>query len=126
MSDISRRKADHLDLAARGDVAFRTKTTLLECVTLIHDALVNFAWDDVDTHTALFEKKLRAPLLIAAMTGGTERATRVNRELAAIAEEHGYAFGLGSQRAMQRDRSKVDSYRVREVAPNAVVLVHLI
>lgn len=122
MSDISRRKADHLDLAAKGDVAFRSKTTLLECVTLMHDALVDFGWEDLDTKTTLFGKQLRAPLLIAAMTGGTERATRVNRELAAIAEEHGYAIGLGSQRAMQRDGSKAKSYQVRDVAPNVLLL----
>jgi isopentenyl-diphosphate delta-isomerase len=122
MTDISRRKDDHLDLATKGEVGFRSKTTLLECVTLMHDSLVDFGWDDLDTRATLFGKELAAPILIAAMTGGTERATRVNRELAAIAEEHGYAFGLGSQRAMQRDATKARSYQVRDVAPSAVLL----
>ena len=55
------------------------------------------------------------------MTGGTARASEINRELASIAEERGYAFGLGSQRAMLRgDRD--DTYQVRDVAPNALVL----
>jgi len=35
----------------------------------------------------VFGKSLRAPLLIAAMTGGTDKARSINRELARIAEE---------------------------------------
>src|SRR5690606_28568835 len=67
-------------------------------------------------------KTLRAPILIAAMTGGTERARRINKELAQIAEERGYAFGLGSQRAMQKNPEAVASYAVRDVAPTALIL----
>lgn len=122
MSDISRRKADHLDLAARGDVAFHKTTTLLECVRLVHHALPDLAFGDLDTSTPILGKTLRAPLLIAAMTGGTERAKQINKELASIAEERGYAFGLGSQRAMQKSRGALDSYAVRDVAPSALIL----
>jgi isopentenyl-diphosphate delta-isomerase len=122
MSDISRRKADHLDLAAHGDVAFHETTTLLECVRLVHQALPDLTFGELDTSTAILGKTLRAPLLIAAMTGGTERAKYINKELASIAEERGYAFGLGSQRAMQKNRGAVDSYFVRDVAPSALIL----
>ena len=122
MSDISRRKADHLDLAAHGDVAFHKTTTLLECVRLVHHALPDLAFGELDTSTTILGKTLRAPLLIAAMTGGTERAKHINKELASIAEERGYAFGLGSQRAMQKSRGALDSYAVRDVAPSALVL----
>jgi isopentenyl-diphosphate delta-isomerase len=100
MSDISRRKADHLDLATSGDVGFKRTTTLFECVRLVHDALPDLDFDAIDTSVEVLGKRLKAPILIAAMTGGTERAERINHELAAIAEERGYAFGLGSQRAM--------------------------
>jgi isopentenyl-diphosphate delta-isomerase len=125
MADISSRKADHLDLATSGDVGFRARTTLLECVELIHDALPELDLGSVDTRTTLFGKTLSAPILIAGMTGGTERAERINRELAAIAEERGYAFGLGSQRALLKDRSTLPTYAVRKVAPSALVLGNL-
>src|SRR5262249_50074802 len=65
------------------------------------------------------------PLIIAAMTGGTPRAREVNRELSRIAEERGYGFGLGSQRAMMKAKLRGendDSYVVRDVAPTALVL----
>jgi isopentenyl-diphosphate delta-isomerase len=118
---ISERKADHIELCAKGDVGFRTKTTLLENVELVHDSLPELALDEIDMSAPILGKTLRAPLVISAMTGGTPRARDINKELASIAEERGYGFGLGSQRAMLRgDRD--DTYVVRDVAPTALLL----
>jgi isopentenyl-diphosphate delta-isomerase len=122
MADISSRKADHLDLAIAGNVGFRSTTTLLECVRLIHDSLPELAYDEIELSTTVLGKRLRAPLSIAGMTGGTERAERINRELASIAEERGYAFGLGSQRALHRNKQALSTYAVRDVAPSALLL----
>jgi isopentenyl-diphosphate delta-isomerase len=118
---IGERKADHIELCATGDVGFHAKTTLLEHVDLVHDSLPELAVDEIDTSITILGKRLRAPIVISAMTGGTPRARDINRELAAIAEERGYGFGLGSQRAMLRgDRD--DTYQVRDVAPTALIL----
>ena len=122
MSTIGDRKADHLALCAEDDVGFRGRTTLLECVRLVHDALPDLSLPDVDTSVTLLGKKLRAPILIAAMTGGTDEAGRINRELASIAEERGYGFGLGSQRAMHVRPGSTATYRVRDAAPSTLVL----
>jgi len=119
--EIAGRKADHLDLCATGDVGFQHKTTLLECVELVHDALPELALDEIDTSVTLLGKKLRAPIIVAAMTGGTPKAREINRELARIAEERGYGFGLGSQRAMLTG-DKDDTYKVRDVAPKTLIL----
>ena len=123
--DHGQRKTDHLTICATGDVAFDQQSTLLENVRLIHDALPELSTDDVDLSVTIFGKKLRAPILIAAMTGGTEEAGRVNRDLAEIAEERGYAFGLGSQRAMHVKEHVGSTYRVRDVAPTTVILGNL-
>lgn len=56
------------------------------------------------------------------MTGGTDVAGKVNHTLARIAERRGYAFGLGSQRAMQRAPDTAWTYEVRKVAPSTVLL----
>jgi isopentenyl-diphosphate delta-isomerase len=121
-SSISDRKADHIELCAEGDVGFKETSTLLGCVRLVHDALPDIRLSDVDTSLTLLGKKLRAPIVIAAMTGGTEQAARINRELAAIAEARGYGFGLGSQRAMHQRPATAATYRVRDVAPSTLVL----
>jgi len=122
MTDIRKRKADHLALCATDEVAFRDRSTLLECVELIHDSLPELALSDLDLSVSLFGKRLRAPILIAAMTGGTDEAGAVNHTLAKIAERRGYAFGLGSQRAMQRAPETAWTYEVRKVAPTALLL----
>lgn len=124
MSDelTARRKDSHLDLAATGDVEPAGNRTLLDCVHLVHCAMPELALDEVDPSTPFMGKTLRHPFLITGMTGGTDRATEVNHALAALAEAHGIAFGVGSQRAMSEDAARAPSFSVRKVAPTTVVL----
>ncbi len=124
MADITSRKNDHLDLSIGADVGFR-KSHLLECVELMHDALPELSLDEIDTCVPILGKQLRAPIIIAAMTGGSDRAGDINLELASIAEECGYGFGVGSQRAMLVDPAMEDTYSVRQVAPTCLILGNL-
>ncbi|HVU01961.1 MAG TPA: type 2 isopentenyl-diphosphate Delta-isomerase [Polyangiaceae bacterium] len=125
MADISSRKVDHLDLATSGDVGFRSTSTLFECVRLVHDSLPEIDVGAIDRSVRVFGKVLRAPLFVAGMTGGTDRAERINRELASIAEERGYAFGVGSQRAMLKRPDARATYEIRSVAPTALVFANI-
>jgi isopentenyl-diphosphate delta-isomerase len=118
---ISDRKADHIDLCTDGDVGFRNKTNLLDDVGLVHDALPEMSVGEVDLHTSFAGKTLRAPVVIAAMTGGVDRAQRINRDLASVAEELGIGFAFGSQRPLLTKGIRA-GYEVRDVAPNALVL----
>lgn len=122
---IEERKESHLTLCAGEAVEYTGKTTLFEEVELIHDALPELSLDEIDLSETFLGKTLRAPLVIAGMTGGTEQAYRVNRDLAALAEEYGLGFGLGSQRAMAVDSSKAWTYQVRSVAPSTVILANI-
>jgi len=122
---ISDRKRSHLELCQHAEVEYAGKTTLLEEVELVHDALPELAVDEVDVGTRFLGKRLRAPLLITGMTGGTDEASEINRALAQVAEEHGIAFGLGSQRAMQRSPALAYTFEVRQHAPTTLVLANL-
>jgi isopentenyl-diphosphate delta-isomerase len=122
---ISDRKRSHLDVCGEGAVEYAGKTTLLEEVDLLHDALPELAVDEVDVGATLLGKRLRAPLLITGMTGGTAEASEINRDLACIAEEAGIAFGLGSQRAMHRRPELAYTFEVRSHAPTTLVLANL-
>ncbi len=124
-SAIEKRKDDHIDLCRTAAVEFRQKTSLLEEVHLEHNALPDIAWDEIDTRVELFGKTLRAPVVIASMTGGTGKGAQLNLALAAFAEERGYAFGLGSQRPMLEDARRAASFAVRKVAPNVLLFGNL-
>lgn len=119
--DIASRKADHLALATSGDVGFVTKTALWEHVELVHEALPELSLAEVDLRVDWLGKTLRAPLVIAAMTGGTAKAEGINRDLAAAAEAHGIGFCFGSQRPLL-SRGIETGYRVRDIAPTALVV----
>lgn len=119
---ISSRKVDHIALCAEDEVEYRAKTTLLEDVELLHDSLPELEVDGVDLSIEVFDKTLAAPLLITGMTGGADQAKNINRTLAEVAQILGLAFGVGSQRAIMKDPSLADTYKVRDVAPDVVLL----
>ncbi|MEL6343287.1 MAG: type 2 isopentenyl-diphosphate Delta-isomerase [Myxococcota bacterium] len=118
---ISSRKADHIDLCVSGDVGFRRKSNLIEEIELIHDALPELAVDEIDLSTEFAGKTLQAPVVIAAMTGGVDRAERINRDLAQVAQKLGIGFAFGSQRPLL-SKGITLGYKVRDVAPDALVI----
>jgi isopentenyl-diphosphate delta-isomerase len=73
----------------------------------------------------LLGKRLAAPLVISSMTGGTPEAASMNHRLAEAAQDAGIGMGLGSQRAAVEDPSLAETYRVRHLAPDILLLANL-
>ncbi|MCD4740429.1 type 2 isopentenyl-diphosphate Delta-isomerase [archaeon] len=120
MNQTKKRKLEHLDICANQNV--EEGTTWLEHTKLVPDALTKLNPTQIDTSTTLLGKKLRAPLVISAITGGVEEAGKINRDLAGIAEQLGIGFGVGSQRAMIEHSETWETFYVREQAPTTLVL----
>lgn len=118
------RKADHIRINLEEDVNFRTLTTGLEHYRFIHNALPELDLNAIDISTSFLGKPLKAPLLIASMTGGAAQAEPINFRLAEAAEQTGIAMGVGSQRAALEDEALAATFRIRHLAPNAVLLAN--
>ncbi len=118
---ITRRKSEHIEIAASGRADF-SRSHLLEHVHLVHQALPEIDAAEIDLATELGGKRLRAPLVITGMTGGAPEARQINRELAAAAAAQGVAFGVGSQRAMAEHPELTDTYAVKDLVPDVVLI----
>ena len=118
------RKADHIRINLEEDVRSGL-TNGLERFHFLHEALPEFSLDEIDLSTELFGRRLRGPILISSMTGGTEEAGEINRSLATAAQEMGIAMGLGSQRAAIEHPETAKTFQVRKVAPDILLFANL-
>ena len=122
---IEQRKRDHLAPFRHGGVEARRTTAWFEHVQLIHSALPELSMDQIDLSARFCGRRFLAPLFITGMTGGTQEAGRINRELAAVAQKLGIGFGLGSGRAMLVDQGLIPTYQVRDAAPEVFLAWNL-
>lgn len=118
------RKADHIRINLEEEV-HSGLTTGLQRYQFVHQALPELDLADVDLSLTLFEKTLRAPILISSMTGGTSQAQEINRTLATAAQETGIAMGLGSQRAAIEQPDLAATFQVRQAAPDILLFANL-
>jgi isopentenyl-diphosphate delta-isomerase len=123
-SGIGSRKDAHLSICAERDVEHHGGT-LLDQVHLLHDSLPELAISEVDLSVEYFGRRLQAPIVISGMSGGTPNGRELNRAMATAAQKFGLAMGVGSQRAMLEDPDAVDTFRVREVAPDILLFANL-
>jgi len=121
--DLRDRKAEHIRLAL--DPRMQLGGNAFDEYRFGHEALPEIDMAEIDLSVVFLGRRLDAPLLISCMTGGTETAARINRNLAAGAEMTGVAVGVGSQRKALEDPVQAESFRVREVAPTAPLLANL-
>ena len=74
------RKAEHIRLAL--DPRMQLGHSFFDEYHFEHEALPEIDFDEIDVSADFLGRRLAAPLLISSMTGGTEMAGRINRNLA--------------------------------------------
>jgi len=95
--DLSHRKAEHVKVVLGKDVEGRYR--YWNDVQLIHRALPEVDFSEIDPSVSLLGHRLAAPIVITGMTGGFPDAAKINDNLAHAAADVGVAMGVGSERA---------------------------
>jgi isopentenyl-diphosphate Delta-isomerase len=123
---IKQRKKEGIDIPLQKNVQAKTTSTYLEYVRLVHNALPELDYEDIDTSMTFLGKRFSAPLIIDSMTGGTDEATIINGRLGELAEKYGFGMGLGSQRAGLKSEELAATYSIaRKNAPNAFLIANI-
>lgn len=97
LDQFESRKKSHLDLALDRSVQAQDRSGL-DRVELLHDALPELDFDQIDLSLPFLGRKLKTPLFISGMTAGHAAANIVNERLSQACAKRGWIFGVGSQR----------------------------
>ena len=118
------RKLDHIHYAL--SLADGPADSRFSDFHLLHNCLPELALAEVCLDTTIAGIPLAHPLIINAITGGTDDVAAVNTKLAEVARQTGTAMALGSQFAALRDSAGVASYQVvRQANPSGVLIANL-
>lgn len=106
---MKQRKKDHLELALLSQTDINTKDN-----RFIYEPLFQAHPNGDTTPFDFMGKKMRLPMWISSMTGGTEYAGHINRNLAKACKEFGMGMGLGSCRVILDDDTYFKQFDVRQ------------
>src|SRR5699024_8759328 len=123
--DINQRKTEHIKLCLTEQVEGVNKTTGLEGISFIHNALPEIDFNKIDLRTTLLDKRIQAPFLVSSMTGGSDLAEKININLAIASEEKGWAICLGSTRALLESDAHKESFLIRKEAKSVPLIANL-
>jgi isopentenyl-diphosphate delta-isomerase len=124
--ETGKRKADHIRICLEKKAQARKATAGFEDIQLIHRALPEVDRQKISLSTSFLGKKLSAPLIVGAMTGGTEEATKINASIAEAVENLHLGMGVGSQRAAIEDQKLEKTYGIARIkAPTAFLIANI-
>ncbi|UQZ37473.1 type 2 isopentenyl-diphosphate Delta-isomerase [Paenibacillus sp. PK3_47] len=124
-SRTGERKLEHVRLCLNEEVGGSGITTGFEQYRFRHNALPELNFEDISLDTTFLGRKLRTPLLISSMTGGSKATGAINERLAAAAERRGWALGVGSVRAAVERSELAETFQVRSWAPGIPVIANI-
>lgn len=117
------RKREHIENYLRSTYV---GNPLFDDMFLYHNSLPEVDFSEINTSTVFLNKKVNFPLMINAMTGGSDFAEDINRQLAQVANEFNIPIAVGSQTIALEDPDTVESFSVvREIVEKGIVIGNL-
>lgn len=103
------RKKDHIDLALKSAVAAANNDDRFLYEPIMSGNVVG----EHSLSIQFLGKSMRFPIWISSMTGGTEMAGTINRNLAKVCRNFGLGMGLGSCRSLLYDDTFLSDFTMR-------------
>lgn len=119
------RKQEHVENYLR---TIYKGNTLLEDVFLTHNSLPNLNFDEIETKTSFLGKTVNYPIIINAMTGGSDFSQAINRDLSLLAKEFYIPMAVGSQTiALCEEPECIESFKIvrDNIGDKGVVIANL-
>ena len=107
---MAERKRQHIEICLKKDV--KHSYNFWDDIQLVHNALPELDFSDINLETELFGAHLKAPIVISAITGGFREAKKINRNIAYAVQRLRIGMGVGSQRPALRYPEQEDTYSV--------------
>jgi isopentenyl-diphosphate delta-isomerase len=106
----SERKKDHIDLAFKSQIGLDAIDS-----RFYYEPMLAAHPDGSLKPIDFLGKNLNAPLWVSSMTGGTEKANRINTNLAKACKEFGLGMGLGSCRSILDSDERLRDFDLRNI-----------
>ena len=126
VDEIEKRKSDHIKICFEEKAQARNVAAGFEDIQFVHRALPEIKKDTINISTNVLGHTFSAPLIVGAMTGGTEEAAQINAAIAEAVETLHLGMGVGSQRAAIENPKLVETFAIaRKKAPTAFLIANI-
>ncbi len=110
---MEQRKKDHIELAFQSQLKNETLDQ-----RFYYEPMLKPHPDELLKPFPFLGKTMKAPMWVSSMTGGTEKAEKINKNLARACNEFGLGMGLGSCRIILDDDTFFHQFDVRDIVGN--------
>lgn len=107
---MTKRKRDHLELALQSQTSMMMHDTRFN-----YEPMLSAHPEDLMKLFDFAGGKMKVPVWISSMTGGSEYSGVINRNLARACNEFGMGMGLGSCRVLLEEGNYLDHFNLREL-----------
>jgi isopentenyl-diphosphate delta-isomerase len=107
---MTKRKRDHLELALQSQTSLMMQDDRFD-----YEPMLSAHPGDILKPLDFGGKKMRVPIWISSMTGGSEYSGNINRNLARACNEFGMGMGLGSCRVLLEEGEYFDHFNLRDI-----------